>query len=65
MTSILLNVILCSAVLVAVAAPLMWAIRTAQRDQPTIAKTRMTRRPAVHAAARTRRRQYKPVTWAR
>lgn len=62
MTFILLNVILCSAVLLAVVAPLMWAIRTAQRDQPATVKTRLTRRPAVHAAARTRRRQYKPVT---
>jgi len=61
MTFILLNVILCSAVLVAVVAPLLWAIRTAQRDQPAIAKARLTRRPAAYAAPRTRRRQYKPV----
>ncbi|MDQ2895962.1 MAG: hypothetical protein M3Y09_10005 [Actinomycetota bacterium] len=61
MTFILLNVILCSAVLLAVVAPLVWAIRTTQHDQPAIAKARLTRRPAVHTAARTRRRQYKPV----
>jgi len=65
MTFILLNVILCSAVLVAVVAPLLWAIRTAHRDQPAIAKARLTRRPAAYAAARARRRQYTPVTWAR
>jgi len=60
MTFILLNVILCSAVLVAVVTPLMWAIRTTQRDQPAATTARLTRRPAVHAAAPTRR-QYKPV----
>lgn len=62
MTFILLNMILCSAVLVAVVAPLLWAIRTTQRDQLATDKARLTRRPAVHATARTRRRQYKPVT---
>ena len=36
MTSILLNVILCSAVLVAVVAPLLWAILTAHRDQSAV-----------------------------
>lgn len=65
MTSILLNVILCSAVLVAVVAPLVWAIRTTQHDQPAIAKARLTRRPEAYAAARARRRQHTPVTWAR
>ncbi len=33
-STILLNLILCSAVFVAVAAPLMWAILTTQRDEP-------------------------------
>ncbi len=61
----ILNAILCSAVLVAVVAPLMWAIRTAQHDQSATAKARLTRRPAAYAAPRTGRRQYKPVTWAR
>jgi len=65
MTFILLNVILCSAVLVAVVAPLVWAIRTTQHDQPATAKARLTRRPEVDAAARARRRQHTPVTWAR
>jgi len=64
MTFILLNVILCSAVLLAVLAPLVWAIRTTRHDQPAIAKARLTRRPEVDAAARTRR-QHTPVTWAR
>lgn len=39
--TILLNLILCSAVFVAVVAPLVWAILTAHRDQPVkVAKAR-------------------------
>lgn len=46
MTSILLNVILCSAVLVAVVSPLVWAIRTTHRDElPTAARATPRPRP--------------------
>lgn len=66
MTFLLFNVILCSAVFSAVVAPLVWAIRTAQRDQPIVtARPRSTRRPAAYASARTQRSQYKPVISAR
>jgi len=66
MTFLLLNLILCSAVLIAVVAPLVRAIRTTQRDQPIVtARPRSTRRPGVYASARTQRSQYKPAISAR
>ncbi|MGI8714714.1 MAG: hypothetical protein ACR2NR_16350 [Solirubrobacteraceae bacterium] len=55
----ILNVILCSAVVVAVVAPLVWAILTAHRDQPVaIAKVHSDR--GVTRAPRPRRQQRAP-----
>ncbi len=65
MTFLLLNLILCSAVLIVVVAPLVWAIRTAQRDQPIVTARPRSTRPAAYANARTQRSQYKPVISAR
>ena len=57
--TLLLNVILCSAVLVAVVTPLLWALLTAHRDQPVmIAKTRLDR--GVTLARRPRRQPTAP-----
>ncbi len=53
MTSILLNVILCSVVLVAVVAPLLWAILTAHHDEPVmITKARLNRGTLARRARR-------------
>ncbi len=66
MTFLLLNVILCSAVLIAVVAPLVRAIRAGQRDQPVVtARPRLARRPAAYASARSQASHSKPVILAR
>ncbi len=59
-STLLLNVILCSAVLVAVVTPLLWAILTAHRDdgQAVITKTRLDR--GVTLARRTPRQPTPP-----
>ncbi len=58
MTSILLNVILCSAVLVVVVAPLLWAVLTAHRDQSAVITNARLNRDATQ----TRRTRRQPTT---
>jgi len=61
---IILNVILCAAVVVGVVAPLVWAIVTQHRDEPeTVVATRGTRRVPVRVARRGRRRLLEPIIW--
>lgn len=63
MIMLVLNVMLCAAVLVGVAAPLLWAIRVGQRDQPVVtARRRFARRPAAHASARSQASHSKPLS---
>jgi len=66
MILLVLNVVLCAAVLIGVVAPLLWAIRAGQRDQPVVtAGPRLARRPAVYASARSQASHSKPVISAR
>ena len=61
---IILNVILCAAVVVGVVGPLVWAIVTQHRDEPdTVLATRGTRRVPVRVARRGRRRLLEPIIW--
>jgi hypothetical protein len=61
---IILNVILCGAVIVGVVAPLVWAIVTPHRDEPsTVVMTRGTRRVPVRVSRRGRRRLLEPIVW--
>ncbi len=61
---IILNVILCVAVVVGVVAPLVWAIVTQHRDEPdTVVATRGTRRVPVRVSRRGRRRLLEPIIW--
>jgi len=66
MIILVLNAMLCAAVLIGLVAPLLWAIRTGQRDQPVVtARPRLARRPAAYASARTQASHSKPVISAR
>jgi hypothetical protein len=61
---VILNAILCGAVVVMVAAPLVWAILTQQRDEPAgIAAVSRTRRAPADARRRARRPRHAPIGW--
>jgi hypothetical protein len=61
---IILNAILCGAVVVMVVAPLVWAILTQQRDEPTGIAT-VSRNPRAPADPRrpARRPRHAPISW--
>lgn len=62
---IILNVILCGAVIVAVVAPLVWAVATQHRDAPETALATVSgnRRTPVRVDRRGRRRPLQPIVW--
>jgi hypothetical protein len=61
---IILNVIFCTAVIVGVVAPLVWAIVTQHHHETVIVATpRGTRQVHARASRRWRRRLYEPIVW--
>jgi hypothetical protein len=62
--TIILTIILGSAVIIGVVAPLMWAILTQHRDQPVaVAAASGARGTEARVARRGRRPQYEPIAW--
>lgn len=62
--AIILNIIVCGAVVVAVVAPLMWSILTQHRHEPAvIATARKTGRASAHVARWSRRRWAETIVW--
>lgn len=61
---IILNVVLCFAVIVAVVAPLVWAIITQHHHETVVVQTeRGVRQRPAHAARRRRRGLLEPIVW--
>jgi hypothetical protein len=61
---IIVNAVLCSAVIVAVVAPLVWAIVTQHRHETVVVATsRGTRQVPARPARRRRRGLYEPIVW--
>jgi hypothetical protein len=62
--TVILNTILCGAVVTGVVAPLVWAILTQHRHEPTVITTaRKTGRASARVAHRSRRRWSEPIVW--
>jgi hypothetical protein len=62
--AIIINAVLCSAAIVAVVAPLVWAIVTQHRHETVVvATTRGTRQVPAKASRRRRRGLYEPIIW--
>jgi hypothetical protein len=62
--AIILNMILCGAVVVGVVAPLAWAILTQHRDETvTVATAHGTRQARARTARRPRRPLGEPIVW--
>jgi hypothetical protein len=62
--AIIINAVLCSAVIFAVVAPLVWAIVTQHRHETVVvATTRGTRQLPAKASRRRRRGLYEPIIW--
>jgi hypothetical protein len=62
--AIILNVILCGAVVTGVVAPVALAIRTQHRHQPALpAAARRLARARQHAARGARERRSDPIVW--
>jgi hypothetical protein len=61
---IILNVVLCAAVIVAVVAPLVWAIGTQHHHETVVvASDRGIRQAPAHGARRRRLRLREPIVW--
>ena len=61
---IIINAILCSVVIFAVVAPLLWAIVTQHRHETVVlATTRGTRQVPAKASRQRRRGLYEPIIW--
>ncbi len=61
---IILNVVLCTAVIIGVVAPLVWAIVTQHHHETVAVATRRGIRQApAHAARRRRRGLSEPIVW--
>ena len=62
---IILNVVLCLAVIIGVVAPLLWAIMTQHRHETVaVATVRGVRQVPAHTVRRRRRRGlYEPIVW--
>ncbi|HEY1511225.1 MAG TPA: hypothetical protein VGF93_19610 [Solirubrobacteraceae bacterium] len=62
--AIIINAVLCSAVIFAVVAPLVWAIVTQHRHETVVVATRRGTRQVPAKASRQRRRGlYEPIIW--
>jgi hypothetical protein len=63
-SAIVLNMILCGAVVVAVVAPLVWAILTQHHHETVVVRTPRGVRQARARAGRRRRRSFdEPIIW--
>jgi len=61
---IIVNVVLCTAVIVGVVAPLVWVITTQHRHETiAIATVHGVRQVPAHAVRRRRRGLYEPIVW--
>jgi hypothetical protein len=61
---IILNVVLCAAVIVGVVAPLVWAIVTQHHHETVpVATVRGVRQAPAQAARQRRRGLYEPIVW--
>jgi hypothetical protein len=61
---IILNVVLCAAVIAGVVAPLIWAIITQHHHETVVVQTeRGVRQRPAHAERRRRRGLLKPIVW--
>jgi hypothetical protein len=62
--AIIINAVLCSAVIFAVVAPLVWAIVTQHRHETVVVATARGARQLPAKASRQRRRGlYEPIIW--
>jgi hypothetical protein len=60
---IIINAILCTAVIVGVVAPLVWAIVTQHRHETVVVATKHGTRQVAAKTTRRRRGLYEPIIW--